>query len=100
MRLVLLLLLVLGMASCVPNQPHSKIGYFEIYTTSTIYYVDYDNLTITSESDGINLKFKNAKELSLRLERLTADDASNAYDEMDQLDAEIELLRIALKQCK
>lgn len=100
MRLLVLLLLVLGMASCVPNQPHPKSVYLEIYTTSTIYYVDYENLTITSENDDTNYKFESAQELTIKLERLTAQDASNTYDEMDQLDAEIELLRTALKQCK
>jgi len=77
----LFITLLLVLTSCAKE--NYEQDYMEIYTPSTIYYVNLKDLHITSESDDTDLHFKNFKELSLFLERRTAEDVNIIYQELD-----------------
>ena len=72
MRLIIFLLVLSNAIYIATKDPR----YVEIYTNNDIYYVNIDDLTITSES-GKHSTFKTYKELTLAVSKITADDVNS-----------------------
>lgn len=77
----LFITLLLVFTSC--TKENCEEDYMEIYTPSTIYYVNLKDLHITSINDDTDLYFKNLEELSLFLKRRTEEDVNIIYQELD-----------------
>lgn len=105
MKYIVLMVMALLLGSCQGQTEPAKESvkerkYLEIYTPGTILYVDVDNLSITSENDDTDLKFKTFREMSHYIERRTADELLYIYQEQEEAEFRMQYLSGLLEDCK